>query len=438
MSYNKLIGLVNNNDTVINTWATNNQLQNSLIAAYPLAVKQMLNSGFYNTFKGETVNDTAANIWHYLKGTIKYKKDPDGVQYIMLPARFIKRGVGDCKNYSLFTASILGSLGLPVFFDFTNYISKDGKEPINKKMPSHVYISTLNERGQRVIIDGVYNKFDSEKPYFYKKTVPMKIAVLSGLGTPTSMQIERNQITDSVKQKQYRARVIKGEITKLLNSADPIERAKGRKYLEACKAKNINGIAGKKKDKKNRPNPFAKVGLVTVRNSFLALVKLNVRGLAHKLSLLIAKPGGQDKLKNTWVKKLGGNFDVLLKNINQGKGKRPLLGEGKKTKGLAGEPVSLTVILASAAGALAAIAPLLKNISIGPDGKEVNKAQEAPGTNIDDVVTEGVTSGGTTVLPQGDQGGEGFMNKKILGLPLPVVLLLAGGGVYLATKKKGR
>jgi len=438
VSYNKLIGLVNNNDTVINTWATNNQLQASLMAAYPLAVKQMLNSGFYNTFKGATVNDTAANIWHYLKGTIKYKKDPDGVQYIMLPARFIKRGVGDCKNYSLFTASILGSLGLPVFFDFTNYISKEGKEPTNKKMPSHVYISTLNERGQRVIIDGVFSKFDSEKPYYYKKTVPMKIAVLSGLGTPTTMQIERNQITDPVKQKQYRARVIKGEITKLLDSADPRERAKGRKYLEACRAKNIDGIAGKKKDKKNRPSIFKKAGLVTVRNSFLALVKLNVRGLAHKLSILVSKPGGADKLKNTWVKKLGGNFDVLLKNINQGKGKKPLLGEGKKTKGLAGEPVSLTVILASAAGALAAIAPLLKSININKEGKETNAANQAAGTDVDDLVAQGVNSGGTTVLPQSDQGGDGFMDKKILGLPLPVVLLLAGGGVYLATKKKGR
>lgn len=445
MSYTALINQADGNSTLVNGLATNKELQNSLLEAYPVAMQQMYKSGFYRAFKGANNTETAANIWHYLKGHIKYTKDPEGLQFIMLPARFAKRRAGDCKNYSLFAASILGSLGLPVFFEFTNYISKTGKVPVNKTTPTHVYISTLDNNGKRVIIDGVYNKFNSEKPYFYKKTVPMKIAVLSGvdneLGTPAVMQIERSQITDPVKRKQYQARVIKGEISKLLRSTDPEKRAKGQALLASIAPTGVKGIAGKKK--KDKPSIFKKAALVGVRNAYLLLVKLNVRGTAHKLSLLLKKPGGPEKLKNVWVKKLGGEFDNLVKNIDQGKKKKPLLGESKKTKGLKGiygiaDPVtgaSLGAILASAAGAIAAIAPLLRNININKDGAEVSAASAAPGTNADDLLKDSVTNGGTPNLPGTDNTGQGFMNQKIFGLPLPLVLLGGAGGVYLLTKK---
>jgi hypothetical protein len=441
VSYKALVKQVSGNTTVVNSFATNLQLQDSLLKAYPAAVQQMYNSGFYKAFKGANNTETASNIWHYLKGHIKYTKDPAGLQYIMLPARFAKRQKGDCKNYALFTASVLGSLGLPVFFDFTNYVSKQGVEPVDKTTPSHVYISTLSESGKRIIIDAVYNKFNKEKPYFYKKTVPMKIAVLSGvneLGTPAVMKIERNQITDPVKRKEYQARVIKGEIKKLLNSADPAKRAKGRAYLDSLKPNTMQGIYGKKK-KKDRPSIIKKAGLVGVRNAYLLLVKLNVRGTAHKLSLLLKKPGGEEKLKKAWVKKLGGEFSNLLKNIELGKKKKPLLGESKKTKGLKGyygiaEPVtavSLGAILASAAGAIAAIAPLLKSININKEGAE--SLTPAPGTDSTDLLTDSVNNGGTPNLP-GDTGTD-FLDKKVLGLPMPVVLLAAAGGAYLITKK---
>lgn len=445
MSYTALISQANGNSTLVNGFATNQQLQKSLISAYPLAVQQMYKSGFYKAFKGRNTTETAANIWHYLKGHIKYTKDPDGLQYIMLPARFAKRQKGDCKNYSLFAASILGSLGLPVFFDFTNYTSKTGKPPINKKTPSHVYISTLDENGKRVIIDGVYSKFNSEKPYYYKKTVPMKIAVLSGvdseLGTPAVLKIEKNQFTDPVKRKEYQARVIKGEIKKLLNSADPAKRAKGQAYLNSLAPGNVEGIYGKKK-KKDRPNVIKKAALIGVRNAYLLLVKLNVRGTAHKLSLLLKKPGGEEKLKKVWVKKLGGEFSNLLNNIKIGVKKKPLLGESKKTKGLKGlygiaDPVtgvSLGAILASAAGAIAAIAPLLKSININKDGNETSPNNAAPGTDSNELLNDSINNGGQPNLPTDTTSG-GIMQQKVFGLPVPVVLLVAAGGVYAIAKK---
>lgn len=59
------------------------------------------------------------------------------------------------------------------------------------------------------------------------------------------------------------------------------------------------------------------------RKSFLALVALNVRGLATRLG-----KAKQDALKKEW-ERLGGKFSVLQGAINRGKKKRPLLGGGK-------------------------------------------------------------------------------------------------------------
>jgi len=441
--------LSNGGLTVINTNATNLDLQKSLVSAYPAAVAQMYKSGFYKTLQGATVKETAANIWHFLKNNITYEKDVDGYQFLMLPARFAKRAKGDCKNYSLFTASVLGAMGLPVFFDFTNYSSKTGVNPYPANMPTHVYCSTLDEQGKRIIIDGVYNKFNKEKDYYFKIIQPMKIAVLSGFGEPKTLQIERNQITDPVKRQQYKARVIQGEINRLLRSKDPVKRAKGNALLNSIQpAANVAGIYGKK-GKKKKGAGFKKVTLVGLRNAYLLLVKLNVRGTAHKLSILISKPGGKDKLKNVWVNKLGGKFDVLLKNIETGKKKKPLLGESKKTKNLSGlydytvggglgvvETITLGSVLAAAAGAIAAISPLLKNININKDGGEATSANDiAPGSSSMDLLQDSTNNGGDPAAPLPPAGAGSIMDQKLFGLPLPLVILGGAGAVYLATKK---
>ena len=278
----------------------------------------------------------------------------------------------------------------------------------------------------------------------------MKIAVLSGLNTfgdPQTIQIERNQITDPVKNKEYKNRVIKGEIKRLLNSNDPVKRSKGKQLLNSLQpSSNVAGIAGKK----NKASGFKKVTLSGVRNAYLVLVKLNVRGLAHKLSILLNKPGGNDKLKNVWVKKLGGNFSVLKKNIETGKKKKPLLGESKKTKSLKGiygmtynaglgEPVTaVTVgsILAAAAGAIAAISPLLKNININKDGGEAKNANEiAPGSSENDLIQDSTNNGGNVNAPLPPADNDSIMDKKVFGLPLPLLLVGGAGIVYFATKK---
>ena len=70
-------------------------------------------------------------------------------------------------------------------------------------------------------------------------------------------------------------------------------------------------------------NVFKKVSLVVPRASAIALIRLNYRGNAQKLAFGIQR-GKKDKIEDKWIK-LGGNPDKLLKAINIGKNKRPII-----------------------------------------------------------------------------------------------------------------
>ncbi len=132
------------------------------------------------------------------------------------------------------------------------------------------------------------------------------------------------------------------------------------------------------------------------RKSFLALVALNVRGLATRLSK--ARPDG---LKKEW-ERLGGKFSVLQGAINRGKNKRPLLGGGKikSVHGIGGieaihygpgqEPVegigvapAVGAWLAAASTVLAAMMKFLKKEGV----------PETPGASDSEVMTEARENG---------------------------------------------
>jgi hypothetical protein len=101
---------------------------------------------------------TTKFIWNYLRKEIRYV--PDGVQNqnIKLPFRLLKDRTGDCKSYSLFAWAILKALGYDSQYQYTSYN--------DNPTPSHVYIKTMSG----IILDGVYDKYDDEKPYTHKKT----------------------------------------------------------------------------------------------------------------------------------------------------------------------------------------------------------------------------------------------------------------------------
>lgn len=128
-------------------------------------------------FKGKTDRETAYNIWKFLKTEIKYVEDPLGKQFIKTPSMLLQTGFGDCKSYSIFTASILKNLGIPYAYRFVTYGA-------NTPVPTHVYV-VMNPNTNPVVIDAVYGgPFGSEKkPYYKKKDFNMtKIYSVSGVG----------------------------------------------------------------------------------------------------------------------------------------------------------------------------------------------------------------------------------------------------------------
>jgi hypothetical protein len=149
--------------------ATNMQLQRAIEAALPAATEQMKDKA--KEFKGSTEKETCYNIFNFLMTKIHYKVDGDN-QKIKLPSAFLREKEGDCKSYSLFTASILANLKIPFSFTYASYNPTDST-------PEHIYVTT--KKG--CIIDAVYKKFDSEKKATYKFQKPMNISYISGIKT---------------------------------------------------------------------------------------------------------------------------------------------------------------------------------------------------------------------------------------------------------------
>lgn len=150
------------------------QLIQSIHNAIPGAEKQAEN--FAYKFKGKTAEETARNIFNFLKNQINYKADPPSRQDIKLPSRLVFDGSGDCKSYSLFTVAVLNNLGYQAGLRYAGY------SLANK--PTHVYPFLLLPNGQKIFIDAVWGHFNSEKPFTYKKDYLMQINTLSGIGAP--------------------------------------------------------------------------------------------------------------------------------------------------------------------------------------------------------------------------------------------------------------
>lgn len=79
-----------------------------------------------------------------------------------------------------------------------------------------------------------------------------------------------------------------------------------------------------------------KIALAPMRNAYLAVLKVNLFNLAGKSGDAIAKnPTAWANIKKRWAK-FGGNPAALEKEINRGKGKKPLFAKPSKKKGADG------------------------------------------------------------------------------------------------------
>ena len=385
----------------------NSDIRRALEAETNRAAAQVRNHT--QDFKKSNVLETGRAIWNFLKKKINYKADPHHTQSIKLPARFLSDGYGDCKSYTLFTAAIAQSLGIPYSIRYAGYD--------NSGIPSHVY-TVLHSKNGDVIVDGVWHRFNDEKPYNFKQDTKMKVQTLSGVCTPGD---QLAKMPDTLKEAKVIA-IVK-DLAKSNDTAKQDAAAHFIKHhqagtLDCCEGKkavaavavlkqqapqadspsptislvtgelitkpkaeilineSINGVGinglwdniknGVKNTIQKIGHGSAKVILAAPRAAFLGLVALNVKGLARILDASIkADPNGFNSL---WMQ-IGGDqgHGGVNKAIKSGLAKKQLFGIGE------------VVTAATAASAAVTAAPVTTKVllwvkAIGPKLKQLGKA----------------------------------------------------------------
>ena len=251
-------------DSVYKSKADNKDIRDLLVKLVPKAKAQMVS--FSQQFKGKNPQDTCKKIFDYIKSNFTYVAD-GGEQIIKLPSALLRKKVGDCKSYSLFTSSILENLKIPYKFVYTSYSAN----PI----PQHVYVVTENG----CIIDVVYGIFNQEKKPTYKYTQDMNVRYMSGISGDCSCDSQMGKITIISKDKIQAAKVkVKEQVKKVGKSVSLVGLAGGRALL-------------------------------------IAIVKKNLDGFATKMQKI-----DNAKLKSSW-EKAGGNFTTLQSAIKEGASK---------------------------------------------------------------------------------------------------------------------
>ena len=133
--------------------------------------------------KGNTLDETCSNIWHFVYNHIQYAKDKDGVEQIRRPARAWydrTRGV-DCDCYTVFISSILTNLEIPHTYRITKYK--------NRSYFQHIYPIVPTSNGNYITIDCVVNEYNYEEPYTEKKDTAMKLHYLNGIDNEQNNQL---------------------------------------------------------------------------------------------------------------------------------------------------------------------------------------------------------------------------------------------------------
>jgi hypothetical protein len=318
------------NNTTVHNFGLNSDIQKTLIDATNKAVIQAAPIAKY--FRGGNDRESLLKIHTFIRQNLGYRKDPKGKQQIKYPNRFLTES-GDCKSNALFVYAIAKNLEIPIDLRFANYSKLKGK------VPTHVYNIAWDRQNKKYIfIDGTSNIFGIEKkiPNFVKNANLMLIQTLSD-----NMGIAG-----------------KGKLKAKVQKAKANVKAK----VKVAKA-NIKQAAKAVKSFK----PVKKAALSAPRIAFLAITRLNFRGIATKLKPKLSDKGLQDKWKN-----LGGDINSLKKAVNAGANKKPVLG-------INDEIGSLVV----AGGTAAAAAPIITSLSkwlgkLDNVAQKVKAAQKAP------------------------------------------------------------
>jgi hypothetical protein len=369
--------------------------------------------------KGNTLDETCSNIWHFVYDHIQYAKDKDGVEQIRRPARAWydrTRGV-DCDCYTVFISSILTNLEIRHTYRITKYK--------NRSYFQHIYPIVPTGNGNYITIDCVVNEYNYEEPFTEKKDTAMKLHYLNGIENEQNNQLmitEENVDTldlmgteddfDGIGKINFSK--IKEGAKKALHVVNRLNPATGllRVGVLASMKLNLMKIAGR------------------IRYAYLTEEQANAKGLDiekyHKLKKILTK------LEDVFYSG-GGKKENLKKAILTGKGNKdhevsglgmvadttfydentPLnvllsgIYDEEAVDGLNGLGFVTSAAVAAASSAMAIIAGLIKQIGgIKKGGKDAPSGEE--GSSSDKVDTS--DAGGDS----GDSGSGSSSNKMMM------------------------
>lgn len=138
----------------------------------------------FRYFDGGSVEETAYNVWQFLKDDFKYTIEPEKMQILRSPAAILASNIVgiDCKGYATFANGIMDAYRRNTGKKFDVYYRFASYDPFDNT-PQHVF-AVVNENGNEIWIDPVLDQFDEKKqPYFYKdkKIKNMALVAMSGI-----------------------------------------------------------------------------------------------------------------------------------------------------------------------------------------------------------------------------------------------------------------
>jgi len=294
-------------------------------------------NNWYCQFEGRNLDETCKNVWEFIKNTIPYNEDGIDEQKIVMPGRAIHNaqlGVGaDCKTMALMACAILSHYAT-VSFRYTSYR--------DNPTPTHVYCVV---DGGRYIVDAVWNRYNSEKPYKYKYDKNMKISTISGIDSPKLevdiLTYKKLSSLDELR-KSFKPGTEKRKLFDLIWSANV------KSEIDDAKKNGMNGISELSSEVDRIFLENAGIGailkrpewatgkdevlhysfkvnplMVASRVAFHALANFNAFGIIDRL---FAEEAKNPKSISRWWYRSGGNADELWRFLNKYKGRKPFFG----------------------------------------------------------------------------------------------------------------
>ena len=138
----------------------------------------------FRYFDGGSVEETAFNVWQFLKDDFKYTIEPEKMQILRSPGAILASNIVgiDCKGYATFANGVMDAYRRNTGKKFDIYYRFASYDPFDNT-PQHVF-AVVNENGNEFWIDPVLDQFDEKKqPYFYKdkKIKNMALVAMSGI-----------------------------------------------------------------------------------------------------------------------------------------------------------------------------------------------------------------------------------------------------------------